>query len=154
LLYTGTLAPGEEMAFEVFDARWHWTWGPSRASTRPARPIELIARLIAGTPLANVLAGEDGALPLDPLTLPPGDAEVAGAAGESVRELLERASYAASTLRRRALRVSEASGAPAAGGRRRLLKNPDPARPLGFHFSSRWSDSASGRARCGFARRC
>ena len=134
LLYTGTLAPGEEMAFEVFDARWHWTWGPSRASTRPARPIELIARLIAGTPLANVLAGEDGALPLDPLTLPPGDAEVMEAAAESVRELLERASYAAGTLRRRALRVREAGAAPEPGGRRRQIKNPDATRPLAFHF--------------------
>lgn len=133
LLYTGTLAPGEEMALEVFDARWHWTWGPSRASTRPARPIELIARLIAGTPLANVLAGEDGALPLDPITLPPGDAEVAGAAEESVHDLLARASYAASTLRRRALRVREASGAPDASGQRQI-KNPDATRPLAFHF--------------------
>jgi hypothetical protein len=134
LLYTGTLAPGEEMAFEVFDARWRWTWGSSRAATRPARPIELIARLIAGTPLANALSGEDGALPLDPITLPPGDAEVMEAADESVRDLLERASHAAGTLRRRALQVREASGAPEAGGRHRLLKNPDVARPLAFHF--------------------
>jgi hypothetical protein len=136
LLYTGTLAGGEELAFDVFDARWRWSWGPTRAASRPARPVELIARLIAGSTLANALAAEDGALPLEPFTLSP-SANGNGlpqAAVECVRELLERAGHAASTLRRRALRVSEAIGALGSGTVRRVIKNPDPARPLGVHF--------------------
>jgi hypothetical protein len=134
LLYTGTLAPAEELAFDVFDARWRWSWGPSRSANRPARPIELIARLIAGTQLANALAAEDGMLPLDPITLPATRSGLADAAVDASRELLERAAYAASTLRRRALRVQEAIGEPAPGTLRRVLRNPDAMRPLAFHF--------------------
>lgn len=136
LLYTGTLAGGEELAFDVFDARWRWSWGPTRAASRPARPVELIARLIAGSTLANALTAEDGALPLEPFTLPPSanGTGLTNAAVECVRELLERTGHAASTLRRRALRVSEAMGAPAAGTVRRVIKNSDPDRPLGVHF--------------------
>lgn len=134
LLYTGTLSPGEEMAFDVFDARWRWTWGPSRSASRPARPVELIARLIAGTTLANALAGEDGALPLDPVNLPDGGRAIPAAAAESVRELVERAGYAASSLRRRALRIMEATGdQPAQDCQRRVVRNPD-SRPLAFHY--------------------
>lgn len=134
LLYTGTLAAGEEMAFDIFDARWRWTWGPSRSANRPARPVELIARLIAGTTLANALAGEDGALPLDPVNLPDGGIAIPAAAAESVRELVERAGYAASSLRRRALRVMEATGdQPAQDCLRRVVRNPDPW-PLAFHY--------------------
>ena len=134
LLYTGTLAPGEEMRFDVFDARWRWTWGPSRSASRPARPVELIARLIAGTTLANALAGEDGALPLDPVNLPDGGSAIPAAAAESVRELVERARYAASSLRRRALRIMEAtSDQPAQDCQRRVIRNPD-QRPLAFHY--------------------
>ena len=134
LLYTGTLSPGEEMRFDVFDARWRWTWGPSRSANRPARPVELIARLIAGTTLANALAGEDGALPLDPVNLPDGGSAIPAAAAESVRELVERAGYAASSLRRRALRIMEATGdQPAQDCQRRVIRNPD-ARPLAFHY--------------------
>jgi hypothetical protein len=135
LLYTGTLAPGEELAFEVFDARWRWSWGPTRAASRPARPIELMARLIAGSALANALASEDGALPLEPLTVPQTATALQAAAAESVRELLERTVQASSTLRRRALRVMEApSGTPAPGTVRRIVKNPDATQPLGVHF--------------------
>jgi len=136
LLYTGTLAGGEELAFDVFDARWRWSWGPTRAASRPARPVELIARLIAGSTLANALTTEDGALPLEPFTLPPSANGVglSNAAVECVRELLERTGHAASTLRRRALRVSEAMGPSQTGAVRRVIKNPDPARPLGVHF--------------------
>jgi hypothetical protein len=134
LLYTGTLAPAEAMAFDVFDARWRWSWGPSRSANRPARPIELIARLIAGTQLANALAAEDGMLPLDPITLPTTATAVGDAALDASRELLERAAYAASTLRRRAFRVQESIGDPAPGTQRRLLKNPDATRPMAFHF--------------------
>ncbi len=136
LLYTGTLAGGEELAFDVFDARWRWSWGPTRAASRPARPVELIARLIAGSTLANALTTEDGALPLEPFTLPPSanGTGLSNAAVECVRELLERTGHAASTLRRRALRVSEAAGPPATGAVRRVIKNPDPVRPLGVHF--------------------
>jgi hypothetical protein len=134
LLYTGTLAPAEEMAFDVFDARWRWSWGPSRSANRPARPIELIARLIAGTQLANALAAEDGMLPLDPVTLPGSGTALAEAALDASRELIERAAYAASTLRRRALRVQESIGEPAPGTQRRVIRNPDAARPLAFHF--------------------
>lgn len=134
LLYTGTLSAGEEMHFDVFDARWRWTWGPSRSASRPARPVELIARLIAGTTLANALAGEDGALPLDPVNLPDGGIAIPAAAAESVRELVERAGYAASSLRRRALRVMEATGEqPAQDCLRRVVRNPD-SRPLAFHY--------------------
>ena len=135
LLYTGTLAPGEELAFEVFDARWRWSWGPTRAASRPARPVELMARLIAGSALANALASEDGALPIEPLTVPRSGSTLQAAAAESVRELLERTVHASSTLRRRALRVTEApSGPPAPGSVRRVVKNPDPTRALGVHF--------------------
>jgi hypothetical protein len=135
LLYTGTLAPGEELAFEVFDARWRWSWGPTRAASRPARPVELMARLIAGSALANALASEDGALPLEPLTVPRTPGALQAAAAESVRELLERTIQASSTLRRRALRVTEApAGPPAPGAVRRVVKNPDGSRPLGVHF--------------------
>jgi len=134
LLYTGTLSPGEELAFDVFDARWRWTWGPSRSANRPARPLELIARLIAGTTLANALAGEDGALPLDPVNLPDGPAAIPAAAAESVRELVQRAGYAAGSLRRRALRIVEATtDQPAADCQRRVVRNPD-SRPLAFHY--------------------
>lgn len=134
LLYTGTLSAGEEMHFDVFDARWRWTWGPSRSASRPARPVELIARLIAGTTLANALAGEDGALPLDPVNLPDGGIAIPAAAAESVRELVERAGYAASSLRRRALRVMEATGEqPAQDCLRRVVRNLD-SRPLAFHY--------------------
>lgn len=134
LLYTETLAPAEEMAFDIFDARWRWSWGPSRSADRPARPIELIARLIAGTHLANALAAEDGMLPLDPVTLPPGSSPVRDAGAAATRELVERATYAASTLRRRALRVQAAIGDPPPGTQRRVLRNPDPTRPLAVHF--------------------
>jgi hypothetical protein len=134
LLYTGTLAADEELAFDVFDARWRWSWGPTRAASRPARPVELIARLIAGSALANALAGEDGALPLEPFTIPAGPAGLDSAAAESVRELLERAAHAAGTLRRRALRVSEASGQMAVGAVRRRVKNPNATNPLAVHF--------------------
>jgi hypothetical protein len=134
LLYTGTLGPAEEMAFDVFDARWRWSWGPSRSANRPARPIELIARLIAGTQLANALAAEDGMLPLDPITLPASGSEFPDAAVDASRELVERAAYAASTLRRRALRVQEAIGERTLGTLRRVLKNPDATRPLALHF--------------------
>jgi len=136
LLYTGTLAGGEELAFDVFDARWRWSWGPTRAASRPARPVELIARLIAGSTLANALTTEDGALPLEPFTLPPSanGTGLTNAAVECVRELLERTGHAASTLRRRALRVAEASGPAGNGSVRRVVKNPDPMRPLGVHF--------------------
>jgi hypothetical protein len=136
LLYTGTLAGGEELAFDVFDARWRWSWGPTRAASRPARPVELIARLIAGSGIANALAAEDGALPLEPFNLPPSPngTGLSSAAVECVRELLERTGHAASTLRRRAFRVSEASGPPSNGSVRRVVKNPDPLRPLGVHF--------------------
>jgi hypothetical protein len=136
LLYTGTLAGGEELAFDVYDARWRWSWGPTRAASRPARPVELIARLIAGSTLANALTTEDGALPLDPFTLPPSTngTGLSNAAVECVRELLERTGHAASTLRRRALRVSEAMGPSPNGAVRRVIKNPDAARPLGVHF--------------------
>ena len=134
LLYTGTLSAGEEMNFDIFDARWRWTWGPSRSASRPARPVELIARLIAGTTLANALAGEDGALPLDPVNLPDGGVAIPAAAAESVRELVERAGYAAGSLRRRALRVMEATGdQPAPDCQRRVVRNPDPW-PLAFHY--------------------
>lgn len=136
LLYTGTLAGGEELAFDVFDARWRWSWGPTRAASRPARPVELIARLIAGSTLANALTTEDGALPLEPFTLPPSanGTGLTNAAVECVRELLERTGHAASTLRRRALRVAEASGPAGNGSVRRVVKNSDPMRPLGVHF--------------------
>lgn len=136
LLYTGTLAGGEELAFDVFDARWRWSWGPTRAASRPARPVELIARLIAGSTLANALTTEDGALPLEPFTLPPSanGTGLSNAAVECVRELLERTGHAASTLRRRALRVAEAAGPPTNGTVRRVVRNPDPVHPLGVHF--------------------
>jgi hypothetical protein len=135
LLYTGTLAPGEELVFEVYDARWRWSWGPTRAASRPARPVELMARLIAGSALANALASEDGALPLEPLTVSRSAGAMRAAAAESVRELLERTIQASSTLRRRALRVMEApSGPPAPGAVRRVVKNPEATRPLGVHF--------------------
>jgi hypothetical protein len=136
LLYTGTLAGGEELAFDVFDARWRWSWGPTRAASRPARPVELIARLIAGSTLANALTAEDGALPLEPFTLPhsANGTSLSSAAVECVRELLERTGHAASTLRRRALRVAEAAGPPTNTTVRRVVKNPDPLRPLGVHF--------------------
>ncbi|HEY6222476.1 MAG TPA: hypothetical protein VIW26_01720, partial [Gemmatimonadales bacterium] len=135
LLYTGTLAGGEELAFDVFDARWRWSWGPTRAASRPARPVELIARLIAGSTLANALTTEDGALPLEPFSLPPSvnGTGLSRAAVECVRELLERTGHAASTLRRRALRVAEAAGPPANGTVRRVVKNPS-REPLGVHF--------------------
>jgi hypothetical protein len=135
LLYTGTLAPGEELAFEVFDARWRWSWGPTRAASRPARPVELMARLIAGSALANALASEDGALPIEPITIPRTNTALQAAAAESVRELLERTVHASSSLRRRALRVTEAlTGAPSPGTVRRTVRNPDATRALGVHF--------------------
>lgn len=135
LLHTCTLAPGETLGFDVFDARWRWSWGPTRAASRPARPVELMARLIAGSTLANALASEDGALPIEPLTVPRSGAALQAAAEETVRELLERTGHASATLRRRALRVSEApAGPPTPGTVRRVVHNPDVGRALGVHF--------------------
>jgi hypothetical protein len=91
--------------------------------------------LIAGSALANALASEDGALPIEPLTVPRTGTALEAAAAESVRELLERTVHASSTLRRRALRVMEAPSGPAAPGSvRRHVRNPDAARALGVHF--------------------
>ena len=140
LLYTVSLAPGDEARVAILDRRWA---NPDEAAggapisgiPRP-RPLEQLARQAASAPLAAALSESDGSLPLEPLVLAPGDTHLEVIATETSRQLLDQSAQLAALIRRRPLEVVETgpntNGLPL-GTPVRTVRNPD-GHPVAFHY--------------------
>lgn len=128
LLYTVALGPGDEAQVGVLDRRW---------SDRPERPLEVLARLIGAPAQVDALAGDEAALPLEPLTLAPSAGTEGGlgaAAAETIHYLNDQATRMSQVLRRRPLRVIEDPRTGGDAAAIRTVRNTTGDRTVAYHF--------------------
>jgi len=137
LLYTISLAPGDEARVAILDGRWGGSAndGDPGPGIPRARPLEQLARLAASPALATALPDRDESLPLEPLVLAPGDTRLDLVAADTSRQLLDRSTQLAAAMRRRPLQVVEVAGPTGLppGTPVRTVRNPD-GHPLAFHY--------------------
>lgn len=128
LLYSVALAPGDDARVRVLDGRW---------PDQEQRPLAALARLIGAPAQVDALAGDDAAVPLEPLTLAPSTGPGGGlgaAALETLRYLGDRVARVSQVLRRRPLRVVEGAGEEPSATALRTLRNPTTDRVVTYHF--------------------
>lgn len=109
LLYTVSLAPGDEVHVTVLDGRWR------RRPDLRERPLRIVARMIGASTLGDGL----DAVPLQALVL----TDLQTAVAETVRLLSQRTLRMSEALRRRPLGVTELQGETPAGASIRTLRN-------------------------------
>lgn len=119
LLYSVSLAPGDEVRAVVLDGRW-------RRHPQRERPLQIVARMI-GT---SSLGGGLDAVPLEPFLLH----DLAGAAAETVGVLAERTVRVCANLRLRPLGVMEVQGDPPEESAIRTVRNARTDAVVTYHF--------------------
>ncbi len=147
LLYTVTLAPGDEARVAVLDGRWRApNGGPSKPGAGPReemlpreRPLQILARMIAASaPLAPRVA-DQAPLPVEPFVLSlhapaGGEWSLGQAAAETATFLGDLAVRMCNALRSRPLRLVEVQGQAPGAAALRSVRNTLTDRVVAFHF--------------------
>jgi hypothetical protein len=119
LLYSASLAPGDEVRAVVLDGRW-------RRAPQRERPLQIVGKMV-GTP---GLGDRSDAVQLEPLPL----TDLAAAAAATVSGLAERTARMCASLRRRPLGVTELQGEPPEDAAIRTVRNSSTDAVVTYHF--------------------
>ncbi len=120
LLYSVSLAPGEEVRLAVQDGRWR------RKNEQRERPFQIIGKMVA----APLLGDGVDALPLEPVVA----TDLPTAAEDTVRMLAQRTARMSDALRRRPVSISEIEDEKPAGSQLRTVRNMRAEGVLTYHF--------------------
>lgn len=120
LLYSVSLAPGEEVRLAVLDGRWR------RKSEQRERPFQIVGRMVA----AQLVGDGVDALPLHPVIAP----DLPAAAEDTVRLLALRTTRMCESLRRRPVSVTELEDEKPVGASIRTVRNLRAEGVLTYHF--------------------
>ncbi|HTR21717.1 MAG TPA: hypothetical protein VMH88_12755 [Gemmatimonadales bacterium] len=120
LLYSVSLAPGEEVKLAVSDGRWR------RKTEQRERPFQIVGRMVA----AQLVGDGVEALPLDPIVTQ----DLPAAAEDTVRVLAQRTARMSESLRRRPVSVTELEDEKPAGASIRTVRNLRAEGVLTYHF--------------------
>ncbi|HEX9704805.1 MAG TPA: hypothetical protein VGA20_06130 [Gemmatimonadales bacterium] len=119
LLYSVSLAPGDEVRALVLDGRW-------RRAAQRERPLQIVAKMVGTTSMGDNM----DSVPLEPFVL----RDLAAAAAETVGLLADRTIRVSASLRRRPLGVTEAQGDPPESAAIRTVRNSRDDAVVTYHF--------------------
>jgi hypothetical protein len=119
LLYSVSLAPGDEVRALVLDGRW-------RRAPQRERPLQIVAKMVGTTSLGD----NTDAVPLEPFVL----RDLAAATAETVGLLADRTVRVSASLRRRPLGVTELQGDPPEAAAVRTVRNNRDDSVVTYHF--------------------